>query len=159
MTRPPTVRSPEYRSLISRSGGLSSGRSGREASGAGRRWLPHTNIGSRSGRGSPRVREAAGAAIRDALAALLDLLPDFVLKGAGVDMDAIRRTAEVFSVPAGPAAETIPSLIGPETRLAVGGEVRLYFEGAPRDLRVGRVRSDNPDVPIDVTLGYAMAGA
>ena len=74
-------------------------------------------------------------------------------------MDAIRRTAEAFSVPAGPVAETIPSLIGPETRLAVGGEVRLYFEGAPRDLRVGRVRLDNPDVPIDVTLGYAMAGA
>ena len=109
---------------------------------------------------SRRVREAAaGAAIRDALAALLNLLSDFVLMGAGVDVNAIRRTAEAFSAPAGPAAETIPSLIGLETRLVMGGEVRLYFESAPRDLRVGRVRSDNPDVPIDVTLGYAMAGA
>ncbi len=92
------------------------------------------------------------------VADLLDLLPDFVLKGAGVDVDAIRQTAAALPSPAGPAGEAIPSLIGPETRLAVGGEVRLYFEGAPRDLRVGRVRSDNPDVPIDVTLGYAMAG-
>ena len=90
------------------------------------------------------------------VADLLGLLPEFVLKGAGVDVDAMRQTAEALSAP---GAGSAPSLIGPETRLAVGGEVRLYFEGAPRDLRVGRVRSDNPDVPIDVTLGYAMAGA
>ena len=69
--------------------------------------------------------------IAEKVADLLDLLPDFVLKGAGVDVDAIRQTAEAWSAPAGPAAEAIPSLIGPETRLAVGGEVRLYFEGAP----------------------------
>ena len=34
----------------------------------------------------------------------------------------------------------------------------MVFDGAPAGMRVDRVRSDHPDVPIDVRAGYAMAG-
>ena len=40
----------------------------------------------------------------------------------------------------------------------VGGEVRIRFEGAPPGMRVDRVRTDNPEIPIDVAAGCAMAG-
>ena len=38
------------------------------------------------------------------------------------------------------------------------GEVRIRIEGAPPGTRVAGVRTDNPDVQIDVEAGYPMAG-
>ena len=44
-------------------------------------------------------------------------------------------------------------------RVVVGGEVRVAFENSPKGMRVKSVRSDNPDIDIDVTAGYSMAGS
>ena len=38
------------------------------------------------------------------------------------------------------------------------GEVRIRIEGAPPGTRIAGVRTDNPDVPLDVEAGIAMAG-
>ena len=43
-------------------------------------------------------------------------------------------------------------------RTQVGGEIRIRIEGAPPGTRIDRVRTDNPEIPIDVATGYAMAG-
>ena len=43
------------------------------------------------------------------------------------------------------------------TRTQVGGTLRVSFDNAPTNMKVTEVRSDNPDVGIDVDAGYAMA--
>ena len=73
------------------------------------------------------------------------------------------------------AAPAVPSAIGPGSaalrggaspqqiaeivRIVVGGTVRIGFENPPAGMRVRSIRSDNPDVDIDVTAGYALAGS
>ena len=96
-----------------------------------------------------------GGAIRG----LLALLPDWLVKRLGISVEGDVAGAVEGSAPeraGAPARRPPESLVA--TAVRVGGEIRVVFDGAPPALRVDRVRTLNPDVPIDVTTGYAMAG-
>ena len=76
----------------------------------------------------------------------------WILEKIGVSAD----SGDAPGAPARPARlASQPSIT---SLVRVGGEVRVIFVDAPAGLRVDRVRTLNPDVPIDVTAGYAMAG-
>ena len=87
------------------------------------------------------------------IAGLVDLLPEWVTSRLGVDTGALRAAVEGLAPPPAQA----PGIAGAAIR--VGGEIRVRFEAAPPGMRIDSVRTDNPDVPIDVAAGYAMAGA
>ena len=87
----------------------------------------------------------------EAVSSLLEWLPDWVRDRMGLD-----GPGGVLAAPDRPGAESV--LDGRGSRTQVGGEVRIRFEGAPPGTRIDRVRTDNPDVPIDVEAGYPMAG-
>ena len=89
--------------------------------------------------------------IDEAVRDLLDWLPGWAKERIGLG-DAGDGP---LAAPARPA-ESILDAGGRRTR--VGGEVRIRFEGAPPGTRIERVRTDNPETPIDVAAGYAMAG-
>ena len=92
--------------------------------------------------------------IRRKAAQLGEVLPDWLRGAFGIG-----GSAPAPSAGATPGA-TIPSALGggaQETR--VGGEVRIRFDNAPPGTRITAVRSDNPDVPLDVTAGLVLAPA
>ncbi len=87
--------------------------------------------------------------ITGAVGGLLGLLP-----GAGLAKDLLGIDIDKLGKLAAPAA--VPSAIAPaQARNTL--DVRVGFEDAPANMRVKSVKSDSPDVGIDVTAGYAMA--
>ena len=84
--------------------------------------------------------------IDDAIQSVVGALPEWVAKRLGVG-------DEGAQIPVPPGAPVPPALGAAQAR--VGGEVRIRVEGPP-GTRVESVRSDNPDVPLDVTAGAVM---
>ena len=85
----------------------------------------------------------------EAVRTLLGWLPEWAREKMGL--------VAAAAAPAAPSRPAPESLLA-DARTQVGGDVRIHIEGAPPGTRIDRVRTDNPDVPIDVSLGYAMAG-
>ena len=90
-----------------------------------------------------------------------DNLAEVVAKEAAAQ--ATFRDADLRGQYGGSLAARVPTLTeraGQEAAdVRVGGSIRVGFEEAPPGMRVRDVRSDNPDVDIEVEAGYAMAGS
>ena len=85
---------------------------------------------------------------------LTGFIPDWLKETFG-----IRTTAPDAQGAGATPATIIPPALGAgaqETR--VGGEVRIRFENAPPGTRITAIRSDNPNVPLDVTAGIVLPG-
>ena len=96
--------------------------------------------------------DALTAWLDAAVSRLLEWLPEWMRERLGLD-------GPGGGVPAAPERRAGASVLAAGGRTRVGGEVRIRIEGAPPGTRIERVRTDNPEVPIDVEAGYAMAGA
>ena len=86
-------------------------------------------------------------------------LPDWIKNRLGIDDAVDAQSSASTQAVSTLAPEPAPSFISPSSRALVGGEVRIVIDGLPRGSRIDSVRSDNPDVPLEVTSGYVMAGA
>ena len=95
------------------------------------------------------------AQFRAGLAEITDILPDFIKRQIGIDVAGAPGAAAPIATP----DLRLPSLLsGGPSDTRVGGEVRIRLEGARPGDRIDSVRSDNPNVPIDVEAGF-MLGA
>ena len=91
-----------------------------------------------------QVWERITAWLTEKLQALTSMLPDWLTGGS------INVNAAVAPVPAGPgAAQVIAG--GNAQRQEVGGRIQLEVIGAP--VKVTDMRSNNPNVPLDVSAG------
>ena len=95
----------------------------------------------------------------ESLADFVAMIPggEWVAESFGLDIDKLRDAAARLAV-SEPAAPPRPIFGDGTQRVMVGGKIRVVFDQAPPGMRVAQVRSDNPDVPIDVNAGYVMAG-
>ena len=93
-----------------------------------------------------------------AVAAMLDVLPDWLTDQLGAQAPVVDLPPSLQVAAAAPGAALYrgPAAAATGGRAEVGG--RLRVEVADDRVRVTNVESDNPDVPLEVTSGYSLAG-